>query len=317
MAIKLRKLKVRKIVGLLIFILCAAITILGFIYYDEIFLPDGWCQSSPANITFINDFLKFMPRLVGSIQALFIALLILYIGGIIFKSVFKGSSRRVTIGKLVGSIFKVVVWVGAIIAVLAVWGFNVGALIAGAGVLTLIIGLGMQSLIADVIAGIFLVCDGTIEVGEIINIDGWRGTVQEIGIRTTKIINYSGDIRVCNNSTITTYINQSREKSYPMVYVGIPYKEYIPKVEQLFAQNKEELHKRLPKVIEGPEYLGVANLSDSCVELQFGAYCKEEDFYQVQRDMRGVIKTFLEENGIFVPFPQVVVHTNEDQDGRA
>lgn len=301
----------KTIVGLMFLVLFAATVVLGFVYYDDIYLPDGWCQSAPTSSALINNFLAFMPRLIGTTQVLFIALLVLYIAGLIYKRIFRGTPRRVTIGKLVDGIFKVIVWAVAIIAILAVWGFDVGTIVASAGVLTLIIGFGMQSLIADVVAGIFLVCDGTIEVGEIITIDGWRGTVQEIGIRTTKLINYSGDIRVCNNSTITTYINQSREKSYPTVIVGIPYEEDIPRIEKLFLDNKEELHKRLPKVIEGPDYLGVENLSDSSVDLKFGAYCKEADFFQVQRDMRGVIKTFLEENGIYVPFPQVVLHNGD------
>ena len=298
------------VAGLIFLVIFAGISVLGFIYYNEIYLPEGWCQSRPTNVEFINDFLAFSPRLIGSIQALFVALLLLYIGRIIFKKAFKGTPRRVTVGKLVYSIFRVVIWVAAVIAVLAVWGFNVGALIAGAGVLTLIIGLGMQSLIADVIAGIFLVCDGTLEVGDIVTIEDWRGTVQEIGIRTTKLINYSGDIRVCTNSTITTFINQSREKSYPIVYVGVPYGENLYNIEKLFKEKQEEIKARLPKVISGPDFMGVHELAASSVDLQFGAYCKEEDFFQVQRDMRGVIKQFLEENGILVPFPQIVLHTD-------
>lgn len=303
--------------GLILLVLFAGITILGFVFYEDIYLSSGWCQSSPTGIAFLDKILAFTPKIVGSVQALFVALLVLYIMGLIIKRVFKGTARRLTIGKLINSILKVVIWVAAVIAVLAVWGFNVGALIAGAGVLTLIIGLGMQSLIADVVAGIFLVCDGTIEVGEYITIDGWRGTVQEIGIRTTKLINYSGDIRVCNNSTITTYINQSREKSYPTITVSIAYEENLEAVEKLLSENKEELHKRLPKVIEGPDYMGVANLSESSVDLQFGASCKEEDFFQVQRDMRGVIKNFFNEKGINIPFPQLDVHLQENSSEKA
>ncbi len=310
---KEKKLSKKTIIGLFFLVLFAGITVLGIIYYDELYLETGWFQSAPTGNAFINKFLALMPHLLGSVHALFVALIVLYVLGIVFKRIFRGTPRRVTIGKLVASIVRVVVWAAAVIAVLAAWGFNVGALIASAGVLTLIVGLGMQSLIADVVAGIFLVCDGAIEVGEVITIDGWRGTVQEIGIRTTKLINYSGDIRVCNNNTITTFINQSRVRSYPMITVGISYKENIPKIEKLFAEHKEELKKQLPLVLEGPDYLGVGSLSDSSVDLQFGAYCKEDDFYQVQRDMRGVIKTFLEENGVSIPFPQVVIHNAETE----
>ncbi len=298
--------KGRTTAGIVFLFLFAVVSVLGFVFYDEI--HSGWFQSDPTPVTFLNNLLSLAPRIVGSMQALFVALLVLYLIGLIYKKIFRGSARRVTVGKLVGSITKVVIWVIAVIAVLAVWGVNVGALVAGAGVLTLVVGLGMQSLIADVVAGIFLVCDGTLEVGDIVMIDGWRGNVLEIGIRTTKLINASNDIRVCNNSTITTYINQSRQTSYPLVTVGVPYEEDIKKIEQLFADNRDKLKERLPLVLDGPDFKGVDSLGDSSVNLLFGASCKECDFFQVQRDMRGVIKQFLEENGISIPFPQVVVH---------
>ena len=309
MVTQAKKGRAKAVAGLIFLIIFAGISVLGFIYYDQIYLENGWCQSNPTENAFLDACLAFTPKLVGSIQALFVALLLLYIGGLILNRVFKGTPRRVTIGKLMKSILRVIIWVAAVIAVLAVWGFNVGALIAGAGVLTLIIGLGMQSLIADVIAGIFLVCDGTLQVGDIVTIESWRGTVQEIGIRTTKLVNYSGDIRVCTNSTITTFINQSREKSYPTVIVSVPYGENLYKIETLFKEHREELQARLPRVISGPDFMGVASLASSSVDIQFGATCNEADFFQVQRDMRGVIKQFLDENGINIPFPQLVIHT--------
>ena len=310
---KKQKGKVGTIIGLVLLLIFAGVSVLGFVYYDQIFGDDAWTQSHPTGIGIVDTLLSYAPRLVGSVQALFIALLVLYVSGIVIRKIFKATPRRLTIGKLVSSILKVVIWAAAIIAVLAVWGFNVGALIAGAGVLTLIIGLGMQSLIADVVAGIFLVCDGTIEVGDIITIDGWRGTVQEIGIRCTKIVNYSGDIRVCNNNTITTFINQSRNLSYPLVKVSVAYGEDVSKIEKLFAQNRDKLREKLPTVIEGPDFKGVDDLADSGVTLLFGATCKESDFAQTQRDMRGVIKAFFDDNGVSIPFPQVDLHLPDNK----
>ncbi len=299
----------KTIAGLVLLVIFAAVCVLGFVFYEDIYAETGWCHSKPTKIPFFDWILARTPLIVGSIQALFIALLVLYVVCTVLSAVFKGTPRRITIGKLVKSIVKVVVWVSAVIAVLAVWGFNVGALIAGAGVLTLIIGLGMQSLIADVVAGVFLVCDGTLQVGDIVTIDGWRGTVQEIGIRNTKLINYSGDIRVANNSTIKVFVNQSRELSYPVVYVGIGYEENIERVEKIISENRARLAERLPRVIGDVEYLGVNQLADSAVILQFGAKCKEGDFFQVQRDMNREIKLLFDENNVHIPFPQVDVHT--------
>ena len=83
----------------------------------------------------------------------------------------------------------------------------------GAGVLALIIGLGSQSLVADILAGIFIVFEGEFQVGDIVIIDGWRGEVKEIGIRTTKLVDVGGNIKIVNNSEIKTIINQTQELS--------------------------------------------------------------------------------------------------------
>ena len=308
-----KKGKAKLAVGIVFLVLFAAITVLGFLFHDEWFGEAGWFMTYDTGNSLINNVLHFVPRIVRSIQVLFLALLILYIVTLILTLVFRGTPRKITIGKLVKSIVKVVIWVAAIVFVLAAWGIDLTALLAGAGVLALVVGLGMQSLIADVVAGIFIVCDGTLQVGDIVTIDGWRGTVQEIGIRNTKLINYSGDIRVANNSTIKTFINQSRENSYPTVEISITYEEDISRVEKLFNEHREELKERLPRAIDGPDYKGVSNLSASSVDLLFGATCKEDDFFQLQRDMRGVLRMFFMEQGIDIPFPQVDVHFDKEE----
>ncbi len=311
-------------VGLILLVIFAVITVLSFVFYNQINDPvDGWFplyERDPDNPDVLNPItmspllkviFSIIPKLIGTARILFITLLVLYIVCSIIKAVFKGTPRRITIGRLVNSIVKVVIWVVCVIAVLAVWGMNVGALIASAGVLTLVVGLGMQSLIADVVAGIFLVCDGTLQVGDIVTIDGWRGTVQEIGIRNTKLINYSGDIRVANNSTIKIFVNQSREASYPTVLVGIPYEENLQHVKEVFEANKGKIREMCPSLISDIDFNGVEELADSSVNLHFGAKCDENDFFAAQRQMRGAIKTVFEENGISVPFPQVDVHMDQ------
>ncbi len=305
---ELQKTNKRVVVGIVILSLMAVLTVLSFVFYDEIYTVGGWFHSSPTGVAFIDAILGCAPSLFGSFQTLFITLLVLYLLKLILKKIFKGTPRRLTIGALALSISRVVVWVVCVIAILAIWGVDVAALIAGAGVLTLVIGLGMQSLIADVVAGVFLVCDGTLQVGDIVTIDGWRGTVQEIGIRNTKLINYSGDIRVANNSTIKIFVNQSRENSYPTVIVGVPYEENLQHVKEVFEANKQRIKEMCPAVVSDIDFNGVDSLSSSSVDLHFGATCKESDFFAAQRQMRGAIKTVFEENGIFVPFPQVDVH---------
>ena len=101
----------------------------------------------------------------------------------------------------------------------------------------MIIGLGSQSLVADILAGIFIVFEGEFQVGDIVIIDGWRGEVTEIGMRTTKLIDAGYNIKIVNNSEIKTIINQTQELSLAKAYVSVSYGARIEKIEAVIADN--------------------------------------------------------------------------------
>ncbi|MGN0789023.1 MAG: mechanosensitive ion channel family protein, partial [Christensenellales bacterium] len=194
------------------------------------------------------------------------------------------------------------------------WGVNTATLLAGAGILTLVIGLGAQSLVSDIVAGMFIVFEGEFEVGDIVVINGWRGTVQEVGIRTTKIVDAGGNVNIVNNSQITSIINQTQEISVAKCEVGIEYGASIPKVEEVIKNNLDTIKNNIPAIIEGPYYKGVSALGESSVNLLLIAKCKEEDVYQVQRDMNREIKLIFDDNDINIPFPQVVLNQPKSKD---
>ena len=217
-----------------------------------------------------------------------------------------------TILKLVCNFLKWAVAIAGAFCVLAVWGASATLIAAAAGVLTLIIGLGSQTLIADILAGIFIVFEGDFQVGDIIIIDGWRGEVQVIGIRTTKLIDAGYNLKIVNNSEIRTIVNQSKELSLAKCYVAISYSDRIEKVESVIADNIEKLKDKIPLIVEGPYYKGVSELAESSVNLLFVAKCDENDIYQVQRDLNREIKILFDNNGISIPFNQIVVHMGEN-----
>ena len=229
------------------------------------------------------------------------------------KVAFHGK-KAVTIARLMVSFLKWVIFLCAIFFVLDAWGANTTTMLASAGVLTLIIGLGAQSLIADILAGIFIVFEGEFQVGDIVIIDSWRGEVKEIGMRTTKLLDVGGNIKIVNNSEIKTIINQTQELSLAKASVFISYNARIEKVEAVIADNIEKIKEKIPAIVKGPIYMGVSELGESGVELLFVAYCKEDDIYQVQRDINREIKIMFDDNNIEIPFNQLVVHMGEDAD---
>ena len=223
-----------------------------------------------------------------------------------------GSQKFTTVFILVVNFLKWVVVIGAIFMCLSACGLKAEFSAAGAGIVALIIGLGSQSLVADILAGIFIVFEGDYQVGDIVVLDGWRGEIQSIGVRTTKLIDAGYNVKIINNSEIKTIINQSKELSLAKCYVSTRYEDRIENIEAVIADNLQAIKEKIPAIVEGPFYKGVAELGESSVDLLFVAKCKEEDIYQVQRDLNREIKIMFDNNDIGIPFPQVVIHKGED-----
>ncbi len=209
---------------------------------------------------------------------------------------------------LLCSFLKYVAAIIILFCVLAAFGVDTNALFAGLGILSLIVGLAVQPLLQDVIAGIFVVFEKTYDVGDVVVVDSFRGTVVEIGIRTTKLKDAGGDIKVINNSDIRTLVNMTSDLSVAISEVDIEYGESLERVEEIILANLARIKENIPDIVDGPYYKGVVALGASGVTLRLSAQCKEDSKFQTQRDMNRQIKLIFDENGIGIPYPQVVVH---------
>ena len=309
-------------------------TILVFVFQEQIFggplvevtNTDGTTSSirdpeSVFKITTSSAFLKYLvetgvPAIFATIRIAGLAITFGIAVHYLAKIAFHGK-KAVTIARLMVSFLKWVIFLCALFFTMDAWGADTTTMLASAGVLTLIIGLGSQSLVADILAGIFIVFEGEFQVGDIVIIDSWRGEVQEIGMRTTKLVDAGGNIKIVNNSEIKTIINQTQELSVAKTYVSISYGARIEKVEAVIADNIAKMKEKIPAIVEGPYYKGVSELGESGVVLLFIAKCKEDDYYQVGRDLNREVKIMFDDNGIEIPFNQVVIHQEdgtEDKD---
>lgn len=193
-------------------------------------------------------------------------------------------------------------------------GVNTTTLLASAGILSLIIGLGAQPLIEDIIAGLFIAFEGIFEDGDIVVIDGFRGQVREIGIRATKIMDTGGNIKVINNSDIRMLVNMTDELSLAVSEVEIEYGESLARVENVIERSIPFIKEAIPSIIEGPIYKGVQAFGASGVRLKFVAKCKEDNRFQCERDLNRQIKLMFDENDITVPFTQIVLWDAEKEE---
>lgn len=214
-------------------------------------------------------------------------------------------------GAIVNLLCSFIKYLAALVIVfmiLSAWGVNTTALLAGIGILSLIVGLGAQPLIEDIIAGLFIVFEKTFDVGDIIVVDGFRGVVKEIGIRTTKIEDAGGDVKVMNNSDLRTIINMTNELSLAICDVDIEYSESLERVETVIKDNLSQIRRNVPAIQDGPHYMGVQELGTSGVKIRLVAECHESTLFQTERDLNRQIKLVFDKNGINIPFTQVVVH---------
>ncbi len=249
-----------------------------------------------------------IPTLINSLIYIVLVYAVCRIIRIIFNVRMKKSNRTKTIFALFDGFVRYACAISIIILILRACGVNTAALIASVGVLTLVIGLGAQPLIADIIAGIFIIFENEYNVGEIVTINDFRGTVIEIGIRSTKLLDAAGNIKIINNSAIGDVINLSRELSLAVVDCDFPYDVPIEVIETILKDNLENMGRNIPAIVEGPYYKGVCMYKDSNVTIKIVAQCNEEDRFQVERDMMREYRKLLTENDIDIAFPQVVIN---------
>lgn len=255
---------------------------------------------------------KSIGALVSSVVVLFAALFLLRISKMTSQRIVAQANaqqrRRKTVVRLIRSITKYVIWITTILIILSIWGLNVAPALAGLGILGLVIGLGAQRFINDLISGFFIVFEQHFDVGDRIEVQGFKGEVIDIGLKTTKIRNWKGEIKILSNGELSNVINFSKELSTALVDFGIAYGENMQSTIEMLNAELPKLKLDYPEIVEDPQVLGVVDLANSSVNMRVMAKTLNEQHYAVERAMRKRIKELLDEHGIEIPFPQVVVH---------
>ena len=231
-----------------------------------------------------------------------------YLLQLLFGRVKSRNRRAATVTGLLANVLRYAITIFCIIYCLNILGADVMTVIAGLGILALVVGFGAQSLIEDIFAGLFIVFEGRFYVGDIISVDGFRGTVRSIGIVSTQIADTGGNIKIINNSDIRTLTNLSEVTSIAIAIVSIAYGADLVKAEKVITDMLETLPERYPdQFSEVPSYLGVEELGESSVDLKVTAKVDEANIYTARRILNRELKLALDAGGIEIPFPQVTV----------
>jgi len=222
----------------------------------------------------------------------------------------KHGVRALTVAKLLSNIVKYLIWFVVIIISLTELSIDITPFIASAGVVGLAIGFGAQEIVKDFITGFFIIFDQSFDVGDTIEVDGFKGTVQELGLRITRIRNWKGELKIINNGDIQTLINYSKADSIAIVDFGVAYDTDLLKLQDLMEPLLDQIKNSYENITDSPSFLGVTELADSSINLRIIAKTLPMQHFAVERGIRKDIVVYFKEHGIEIPFPQIVVHND-------
>ncbi len=209
--------------------------------------------------------------------------------------------RAATVSEILRKTVAVAIYLGALFMALAMAGYNIGPLLAGAGIAGVAIGFGAQNLVRDVISGFFLLLENQIRIGDVATLNGTTGVVEEINLRTMVLRGNDGTVHVFHNGSINTLANQTRGYAYAVLNIRVAYKEDTDRVSDVLKQIGEELAREDPyrgEILEPLEILGLDQFTDLGVIVQARFNTLPMKQWEVAREMNRRIKKKFDELGI-------------------
>jgi len=226
--------------------------------------------------------------------------------------------RAETLGRIVRQVSLVVILLVSGMLIMREFGFEIGPLLAGAGIAGVAVGFGAQNLVRDLITGFFLLFENQVRVGDVVEVAGKSGLVEALNLRTTVLRDLGGNVHVIPNGSIDTVTNMTREWARALLDVGVAYKENVDHVMDTLREvgkTMEEDPEWQNKILEPLEILGVDAFADSSVNIRIMMKTRPLMQWSVGREMRRRIKNRFDELGIEIPFPHVTLYAGEGAQG--
>jgi len=208
-----------------------------------------------------------------------------------------------TLMSLTKNILRYVIYFISAASILKIFNIDMTSILAVAGIGSLAIGFGAQNLVKDVISGFFVIFEDQFGVGDYITINNFSGLVEEVGLRTSKIRDFSGDLHIIPNGEIKTVTNHTRGSMRALVNVGVPYEEDVDKITNVLKQICEDIKKSRNDIIDGPSVLGITDFQDSQVLITIVAKTEPMKQWEVEREIRYRIKKVFDQEKIAFPYP--------------
>ena len=213
----------------------------------------------------------------------------------------------------------IIILVGSML-VLSELGISIAPILATAGVLGIAIGFGAQSLVKDYFTGFFLLLEDQVRVGDVVEVSGKGGLVEEMTLRYVRLRDYEGSVHYIPNGTIDTVTNRSRGFAYAVIDVGVAYREDVDVVYDVMREVASELRadpELASKIVDDIEIAGVDNWADSAVVIRCRFKVMPLEQWGVRRAYLYRLKKAFDASGIEIPYPHLTVYAGQDKQGHA
>lgn len=253
---------------------------------------------------------RVVSRLIRGLRVRLVAVMVAHAGG----QAEALEKRARTIAGILRKSAVTLIWALAIIMALREIGLDIRPLLAGAGIAGIAIGFGAQTLVRDIIGGLFMLIENQIRVNDVVQINGVGGLVEEVNLRTTVLRSVDGTVHIFPNGAITSIANMTRDYSYYVFDIGVAYKEDTDRVAAVMREVAEAMRREeawAPVILEPLEILGVDKFADSAVILKARIKTLPIKQWAVGRELNRRFKKKFDELGIEIPFPHVSVYFGE------
>jgi small conductance mechanosensitive channel len=215
--------------------------------------------------------------------------------------------KKKTIIALLKNIIKYLIMIFVVLAILSVYGVDTSSIITSIGVAGVIIGLALQDIVSDFLAGVLILFDNHYAIGDVVTIDGFTGEVINFGLMTTKIRAASGEIMILSNSSFKKVINYNMNNTTHYINIDVAYDTDINKLEKCLNEMKEEVEK-ISGYIGNYKLLGIQEFASSSIKYMIMLECVNSQRFQVKRDFNMILKRYLDKYKIEIPYTKVDVN---------
>lgn len=283
----------------------------------------------------MNDFsipasLQFSRELMHIVVILLLAWLLLWISRKLvgaFRRYMKERSassedmRRIdTLARVFRHVASIVVSLIAGMLILSEMGVSIAPILGAAGVVGVAVGFGAQSLVKDYFNGFFILLENQIRQGDVVEVGGKSGLVEDLTLRYITLRDYEGSVHYIPNGLITTVTNKSRGYAYAVIDVSVAYRENLDEVCAVMREVAAQLRSSdgfAAKILEDLEIAGVQDWADSAVKLRCRFKTVTLEQWSVRREFLRRLKEAFDAHDIEIPFPSLTVHAGQGKGGSA